>query len=79
MAKRVIMYTTSWCPYCRVAKRHLDEWKVPYEEVNIEEVPELGARLEQWTGGYRTVPTFDIDGQILVNPNRTELERAVKA
>jgi mycoredoxin len=78
MAKRVIMYTTQWCPYCRVAKRQLAELGVPYEEVDIEQVPDAGARLEQWSGGYRTVPTFDIDGEILVNPSRAELERAVR-
>ena len=55
------------------------ELGVPYEEVDIEEAPDAGAQLEQWTGGYRTVPTFNIDGQILVNPSRAELERAVRA
>ncbi len=50
---------------------------VPYEEIDVEEVPEAGRQLEQWTGGYRTVPTFDVDGQILVNPSPAELERAV--
>jgi hypothetical protein len=25
--------------------------------------------VERWTGGYRTVPTFDIDGQIIVDFN----------
>ena len=79
MAKNVTMYTTNWCPYCRVAKQHLKELGVAYEEVNIEERPEIATQLEQWTGGFRTVPTFNIDGQILVNPNRAELERAVKA
>ena len=49
-----------------------------YSEVDIEEHPEMGAQLEQWTGGFRTVPTFDVDGRILVNPNRSELEQAVR-
>jgi glutaredoxin len=56
----------------------LAELGVDYTEVDIEEHPEMGARLEQWTGGFRTVPTFDVDGQILVNPNRSALEQAVR-
>jgi mycoredoxin len=64
--------------YCRTAKRQLAELGIPYEEVDIEEHPDAATKLEQWTGGYRTVPTFDVDGQILVNPNRAELERAVR-
>ncbi len=50
---------------------------VPYEEVDVEEHPEAGAIIERHTGGYRTVPTLDVDGQILVNPSRAELERAL--
>ena len=51
---------------------------VPYEEVDVEAHPEAGAIIEQHTGGYRTVPTFDVDGKLYVNPNRAELEQAVR-
>ena len=78
MAQRVIVYTTRWCGHCRAAKRQLAALGVPYEEVDIEQVPEAGAQLEQWSGGFRTVPTFDVDGRILVNPTREELARVVR-
>lgn len=77
MAKNVIMYTTSWCPDCWVAKRYLDNRGVKYQEINIEETPGAAQRVEQWSGGYRTVPTFDIDGRIVVDFNRRELDRAL--
>ncbi|HZR97408.1 MAG TPA: glutaredoxin family protein [Chloroflexota bacterium] len=51
---------------------------VPYEEVDIEQHPEAGDVIERHTGGFRTVPTFDIDGKLYVNPNRAELEQAVR-
>ncbi len=75
--KQVIMYTTSWCPDCRVAKRYLESRGVPYTEVNIERTPGAAERVERWSGGYRTVPTFDIDGRIVVDFNRRELDRAL--
>jgi mycoredoxin len=75
--KQVIMYTTSWCPDCRVAKRYLDSRGVPYTEVNIERTPGAAEQVERWSGGYRTVPTFDIDGRIVVDFNRRELDRAL--
>jgi mycoredoxin len=65
--------------YCRTAKRQLAELGVPYEEVDIEEHPEAGEIIEKQTGGFRVVPTFDIDGQLYVNPDRAALEQAVRA
>ncbi len=77
MPKSVTMYTTSWCPDCRAAKRYLAQRGVAYEEVNIEETPGAAERVEEWSGGYRTVPTFDIDGQIVVDFNRAALDQAL--
>ncbi len=79
MPKRVIMYTTSWCPDCRAAKRYLSQRCVAFEEVNIEETPGAAERVEQWSGGYRTVPTFDIDGRIVVDFDRRALDHALAA
>lgn len=75
--KRVVVYTTSWCAECRAAKRYLDAKGVPYEEVNIERTPGAAERVEQWSGGYRTVPTFDIDGTVIVDFNRKALDAAL--
>lgn len=76
---RVVMYTTSWCPDCHAAKRYLGRLGVAYEEINIEETPGAAALVEQWSGGYRTVPTFDINGTIVVDFNRDALDRALQA
>jgi hypothetical protein len=35
--------------------------------------------VEQWSGGYRTVPTFDINGTIVVDFNREALDRALQS
>ncbi|MDO8688768.1 MAG: glutaredoxin family protein [Dehalococcoidia bacterium] len=75
MPKKVIMYTTTWCPDCRNAKRYLDARGITYEEVDIEKAPEAAKKLIEWSGGYRTVPTFDIDGEIVVDFDRPKLDR----
>jgi mycoredoxin len=79
LAQSVKMYTTTWCGYCRNTKRYLDGKGVAYEEIDIERHPEYGERIEQATGGYRTVPTLEIDGKLLVNPSPREMEAALKA
>ncbi len=35
--KNIKIYTTTWCPYCKAAKRFFDEKGWAYEEINIEE------------------------------------------
>ena len=42
----VTLYSASWCGYCRVAKRFLDEQQVPYLEINIDEYEEAAKRVE---------------------------------
>ncbi len=76
---RVVMYTTSWCPDCHAAKRYLGRLGIAYEEINIEETPGAAMLVEQWSGGYRTVPTFDINGTIIVDFNRDALDRALQS
>ena len=71
------MYTTSRCGYCVLLKRYLNFRGIAYEEVNIEDDPALQRQLEEWTGGYQTVPTVQIGEQVLVNPRGPDVEAAL--
>ncbi len=73
-ANTVKMFTTTWCGFCKGTKRYLDNKGVAYEEIDIEVYPEYGERIEQETGGFRTVPTLEINGKLYVNPSRKELD-----
>ena len=75
----VTLYTTSWCGFCRRTKRDRDGQGIPYDEVDVEEHPEVGERIERATGGARTVPTLEIGGRLLVNPRPEEIEAALAA
>jgi mycoredoxin len=77
MGRAVIVYTTTWCGYCKRLKRQLDELGIDYREVDVDENPEYGDRIIAFTGGYRTVPTVDVDGRLLVNPLVSEVRAAV--
>lgn len=57
------MYTTTWCPDCRRAKRLLNEHQVPFDEINIEEVPGAAEWVIEHNQGKRKVPTFELDGR----------------
>ena len=48
-----------------------------FEEINIEQFPEWGPKIEELTGGFRTVPTLDVAGTWMVNPDRQQLTKAL--
>ena len=64
ISQRVRMYTTSSCGDCRRAKRLLDSWHVPYEEINIEETPGAAEFVVQANQGRRSVPTFHVADRV---------------
>lgn len=77
MTALITVYSTTWCGHCKRLMRQLDEASISYEVVDIDEHPEHGPRIEAKTGGYRTVPTLEVGGDLLVNPSITEVQRAL--
>lgn len=57
--KKIIIYTTSVCPYCVRAKALFDRKGLTYEEINVEEQQERDKMIEK-AGGRRTVPQIFI-------------------
>ncbi|HEY7554830.1 MAG TPA: glutaredoxin 3 [Candidatus Binatia bacterium] len=59
---RVIIYTTSYCPYCFRAKSLLRSKNVEFEEIDVTNDPSRRAEMEELSGRY-TVPQIFIDGK----------------
>lgn len=60
MQKKVVIYTTSYCPYCRAAKVLLETKGVTFTEIDVEGDHEKRQWLVQVTG-QKTVPQIFID------------------
>ena len=58
------IYTTNWCPYCKMAKRYFDEQGMSYEEINIEEEGMSREELQKMTGRM-SVPQIVIDDEVI--------------
>jgi glutaredoxin 3 len=56
---RVVMYSTSWCPYCAGARSLLAEKGVAFEEIDIDAAPQARAEMMQ-KSGRGTVPQIFI-------------------
>lgn len=70
----VTMFTTSWCGYCRRLKPQLDQAGVTYTEVNIEDIDNGAAVVEEANGGNQTVPTLLYsDGSTQTNPSQAQV------
>jgi glutaredoxin len=75
--KSVMLYCRPGCIDCRLARRFLERYGVPYTEINVRATPGAEARVRQWTGGDLISPVFDIDGQIIIDFKRAELMEAL--
>lgn len=74
----IVMYCTRWCPACRRARAWFQTRGLEYTEVDIDLVPGASDQVKKWANGYRTTPTFDIDGTIIVNFDELKLLNALK-
>ncbi len=78
--KKVIVYSTNWCAYCKMAKQYLGSKNVVVDEKNIEEDPEAHKELMDKIGGnFRGVPVIDIAGTIVLGFDRAKIDAALKA
>ena len=58
----LVLYSASWCRDCREAKRFLQQHKIAFKEIDIENTP--GAADEVIRNvGKRAIPQFVIDGK----------------
>ena len=76
----VLMYSTTWCGYCRRLRTQLDSEGIGYTVVDIEQHPDAAAYVEQVNGGNQTVPTVVYpDGSAATNPSLVQVKQALAA
>ncbi len=65
-----VMFSTSWCGYCKRLKSQLNEAGINFREVNIEQESQYAPLVELVNGGNQVVPTLLFaDGSSLTNPS----------
>lgn len=58
--QQVRVYTTLVCTYCQAAKRLLSQRQIPFQEISLDDKPDLRMQLSAENNGYRTVPMIFI-------------------
>jgi glutaredoxin len=74
----VVLYCTPWCPSCRSARDWLSSNDIHYIEVNVNSNPVAADYVRKFANGNVTTPTFDIDGQIVVDFDLPKLKKILK-
>jgi glutaredoxin-like YruB-family protein len=76
MPKSVIIYSTTTCPYCKMAKQYMKDKNVAFTEINVQEDPTKAEEMIQ-KSGQMGVPVMDIDGKIIVGFDQPALKEAL--
>ncbi len=75
MAK-VIVYSTTTCPFCDMVKQFLDEKGVEYQHFDVGEDHDKAIEMVS-KSGQNGVPVVDIDGKIIIGFNKPAIEEAL--
>lgn len=75
---RVILYMTSWCPYCGKARNFLRSMDVQLIEYDIERDRNKREEMLSKSGGSTGVPLIDVEGTIIKGYNPDALKSAIE-
>jgi len=74
--KKVVIYSTPSCTYCKMAKEFFTDNKIAFEEYNV--ASDLERRKEMVDkSGQMGVPVIDIGGEIIVGYDKPTIVKAL--
>ena len=76
MAKSVKVYGTPTCPYCARAKQFLKENSITFEDIDVSSDQQKAQEMIQ-KSSQMSVPTLDIDGEIIVGFEKEQIKKAL--
>lgn len=72
---KVIIYSTTWCAFCKTEKQYLDKLGVAFVEKDVEEDKEAYEELMAKNGGaFQGVPVTDIAGELVLGFDRRKID-----
>ncbi len=72
--KKVVIYSTPTCPYCKRAKEYLSRKGISYTDINVAQDKEKAKEMTQ-KSGQMSVPVIIIDDEIVVGFNQVLLDK----
>jgi len=72
--KKVVIYSTPTCPYCKRAKDYLSRKGIPFVEYNVAVDRDAAKEMIQ-KSGQMGVPVITIDNEIIVGFNQVLFDK----
>jgi glutaredoxin-like YruB-family protein len=72
--KKVIIYSTPSCVYCKVAKDWLENNSIAFTEYDLARDTDKRDEMIKKTG-QMAVPVFDIDGEIIIGFDKNKISQ----
>lgn len=77
MFMNVRVFSTKFCPYCKMAKEFLKERKIPFEDINVQEDQNAAKEMMEKSGQVG-VPVIEIDGQMVIGFDMDTIKKLLK-
>ena len=77
MAKRVILYGTSSCPWCHKTRQFFKEYKIKFKDIDVGTNFKAAQEMIK-KSGQQAVPVIDIDGNIIIGYNESKFRELLK-
>lgn len=76
---KVIIYSTTWCAFCKTEEQYLQKLGVNYIKKDVEEDKSAYEELMEKIGGnFQGVPVTDIDGDMVLGFDRHKIDDSLK-
>lgn len=76
---KVIIYSTTWCAFCKTEEQYLERLGVGYVKKDIEEDKAAYEELMSKSGGsFQGVPVTDIAGELVLGFDRARIDATLK-
>ena len=75
--KEIVLYTTTWCPYCESLRLYLKAYNIPYKEHDVEK--SLAGMMGFWALRGHGVPVSAIGPEVIYGYDMEKIHKALAA
>jgi len=76
MAKKVIIYSTPTCPYCKQVKEYFKEKAIEYKDIDVANDSTKAQEMID-KSGQMGVPVADIEGEIIIGFDKAKIDQTL--